>query len=72
MSKIDFNEPKQVGGNHYTKLKIQPYQYAFENELNCYQFNIIKYVTRYKDKNGKEDLKKAIHTLEKLIDQEYD
>ena len=72
LSNDRLHSKSQVGGNHYTKLKIQPYQYAFENELNCYQFNIIKYVTRYKDKNGIEDLKKALHTIEKLIEQEYE
>tara|TARA_R110002074_G_scaffold326376_1_gene496697 strand:- start:32 stop:403 length:372 start_codon:yes stop_codon:yes gene_type:complete len=63
-------EIKQIGGNHYSKLGIEPYEYSIKNELNCYQFNVIKYVTRYKDKNGIEDLKKAINTLEKLIDYE--
>tara|TARA_R110002167_G_scaffold286450_1_gene491392 strand:- start:831 stop:1202 length:372 start_codon:yes stop_codon:yes gene_type:complete len=61
---------KQIGGNHYSKLGIEPYEYSIKNDLNCYQFNVIKYVTRYKDKNGIEDLKKAINTLEKLIDYE--
>ena len=63
-------ETKQVGGDHYNKLVIDPYSYSFENELNCYQFNVIKYVTRYKDKNGIEDLKKAIHTINRLIEHE--
>ena len=61
---------EQVGGNHYSKLAIQPYEYSIKNELNCYQFNVVKYVTRYKNKNGIEDLKKAIQTLEKLIEYE--
>jgi len=63
-------ETEQVGGNHYSKLAIQPYEYSIKNDLNCYQFNVVKYVTRYKDKNGIEDLKKAIQTLEKLIEYE--
>jgi len=61
---------KQIGGNHYSKLAIEPYEYSIKNELNCYQFNVVKYVTRYKDKNGVEDLKKAIQTLQKLIEYE--
>ena len=63
-------ETKQIGGNHYSKLAIEPYEYSIKNELNCYQFNVVKYVTRYKDKNGVEDLKKAIQTLQKLIEYE--
>lgn len=61
---------KQVGGSHYSKLKIQPMQYSLANDLNYAQANAIKYITRYKDKNGIEDLKKAIHCLELLIEFE--
>ena len=60
----------QIGGNHYAKLKIQPMQYALENGLNYAQANAIKYITRYQDKNGIEDLKKAIHCIELLIEWE--
>jgi len=61
---------KQVGGNHYSKLKIQPMEYNLANGMNYAQANAIKYITRYKDKNGIEDLKKAIHCIELLIDFE--
>lgn len=61
---------KQVAGAHYKHLKIQPFTYAFHNNLNCGQFNALKYITRYKDKNGIEDLKKAIHCIELLIEHE--
>lgn len=61
---------KQVAGNHYSKLKIQPMEYNLANDLNYGQANAIKYVTRYKDKNGIEDLKKAIHCIELLIEFE--
>lgn len=61
---------RQVSGNHYSKLKIQPMKYSLENELNYGQANAIKYITRYKDKNGIEDLKKAIHCIELLIQHE--
>jgi len=60
----------QVGGNHYTKLKIQPLEYAMENNLNPCQAKIVKYITRYKDKGGVEDLKKAAHVLAWLIEWE--
>jgi hypothetical protein len=60
----------QIAGNHYSKLRIQPMRYALENELNYGQANAVKYITRYKDKNGIEDLKKAIHCIELLIEFE--
>ena len=60
----------QIGGNHYTKLSIQPMEYSMANGLNACQHTIIKYVTRYADKNGLEDLKKARHTLDMLIEFE--
>lgn len=61
----------QEGGDHYKKLKIQPVEYCHANNLGICESNIIKYVTRYKDKNGKEDLKKARHFLDLLIHLEY-
>ena len=61
---------KQVGGNHYKKYAIQPVEYAMANHLNYCQANAIKYTTRYKDKGGVEDLRKAIHNIELLIELE--
>jgi hypothetical protein len=57
----------QIGGDHYSKLAIQPMEYSLANNLNAAQHTAIKYVTRYKDKGGIEDLKKAIHTIQFLI-----
>lgn len=56
----------QVGGSHYTELKIQPIEYSMANNLNACQHTAIKYVTRYKQKGGVADLDKAIHTIELL------
>ena len=63
-------QKEQIGGNHYSKLVIDPYHYSMVNGLNPLQMNAIKYITRYKDKNGVEDLKKAIHTINRLIEYE--
>ena len=60
----------QVGGNHYTKLAIQPMRYSMENGLDALQHTVIKYVTRFRDKNGIEDLEKAKHCLDMLIEFE--
>ena len=60
----------QIGGNHYKKLSIQPMTYSMENKLDALQHTIIKYVTRFRDKNGVEDLEKAKHCIDMLIDWE--
>lgn len=62
----------QEGGTHYTKLKIQPMEYSMANGLDACQHTIVKYVTRFRDKNGREDLLKAKHTIDLLIALEYD
>lgn len=59
----------QVGGDHYAKYAIQPTDYIIKNGLGFCEGNVIKYVTRYKDKNGLEDLKKARHYLDILISE---
>lgn len=56
----------QVGGSHYKQLKIQPTEYILANNLGFLEGNVIKYVTRYKHKNGVEDIDKAIHYLQIL------
>ena len=61
---------QQVGGDHYSKLSIQPAVYAERNKLSYLQGTIIKYVTRYKDKGGIEDLSKAMHSIKILIELE--
>lgn len=61
----------QVGGGHYKTLKIQPVEYCQKNNLNFCESSAIKYITRHKEKNGKEDIKKAIHFLQMLLEMEY-
>ena len=61
---------EQIGGNHYSKLAIQPVTYINANGLSYLQGNVIKYVTRYKDKNGLQDLEKAKHYIDMLIELE--
>lgn len=58
-----FPSSRQEGGDHY-KLKIQPFHFIMENNLNFFQGNVIKYVVRYQKKGGSEDLKKIIHYCE--------
>lgn len=60
---------KQEGGNHYKEMVIQPIEFTLKNNLGFCEGNIIKYVSRYKNKNGVEDLKKARHYLDILIEQ---
>jgi hypothetical protein len=69
MSKIDPRESKfmQVGGDHYLN-GIEPRLYANSHNMNYEQCCILRYITRYKDKNGIEDLKKARHLINILIE----
>ncbi len=61
----------QYGGDHYAKRGIQPVQYIHANGLDFFQGNIVKYATRFRDKNGAEDLKKVIHYAQFLLELEY-
>ena len=58
----------QVAGSHYKDKAIQPWDYIVGNNLGYLEGNIVKYVSRWKDKGGVDDLKKARHYLDKLIE----
>ena len=62
---------KQVSGNHYRDKGIQPIVYIHANDLGFCEGNVIKYVTRHKEKNGAADIRKAIHYLELLLELQY-
>ena len=59
-----FPQSRQVGGGHYKDMVIQPYEFISKNDLSFFQGNVIKYVCRYKLKNGIQDLEKIIHYCE--------
>lgn len=61
----------QVGGSHYKGLAIQPAEYCQRNRLPYCESNVVKYVTRHREKNGREDIEKAIHYLQLLLEIEY-
>lgn len=58
----------QVGGNHYKDKAIQPWDYIAANNLGYFEGNIVKYVSRWREKAGVQDLMKARHYLDKLIE----
>jgi hypothetical protein len=60
----------QIGGDHYSKMKIQPFEFITANNLSFGQGNVIKYICRYKHKNGLEDLLKVKHYVDLLIEHE--
>lgn len=62
---------KQEGGTHYKNLQIQPVEYIKKNSIPYLEGNVIKYVTRHREKNGVEDIKKAIHYLEMILEFDY-
>ena len=61
----------QEGGGHYKDMAIQPVEYIHANGLGFIEGCVVKYVSRYRDKNGLEDLKKARHFIDLLISLEY-
>ena len=63
---------KQIGGNHYKKYKLQPSQFVTENKLLYPEGCVIKYVVRHQDKGGKEDLEKAKHMIDMIIERDYE
>lgn len=61
---------QQVDGNHYKDLKIQPVEYIHANNIGYMEGNVIKYVSRWRAKNGIRDLEKAKHYIDLLIELE--
>jgi hypothetical protein len=62
---------KQIGGAHYKKYKIQPSRFINENKILFAEGNAIKYICRHQDKGKKQDLLKAIHYIEMIIERDY-
>ena len=78
MASIDDATPQQwdalktqEGGDHYMTQAIQPVEYIVANKLDFNEGNVVKYVTRHKDKNGLEDIKKAIQYLQFIAHFDY-
>lgn len=61
---------QQEGGKHYKKFAIEPVEFIVRNNLPFCEGNIIKYVVRWREKGGIEDLNKAIHYLNILKEHE--
>ncbi len=62
---------KQVGGDHYKKMTIQPVEFSLANDLDACQHSAIKYIVRHEHKGGEADLDKAIHFIEMLKEFKY-
>jgi len=61
----------QIGGGHYKDYTIQPIEFFIANQTPYAEAAIIKYILRYKDKSGIEDLEKAKHLIDIIIEKEY-
>jgi hypothetical protein len=61
----------QVAGTHYSEMVIQPCEYTTKNGIGHLAGDAIAYISRYRSKNGREDLEKAIHSIQLLIELEY-
>ena len=62
---------KQIGGSHYSRFRIQPSKFINDNKLLFAEGNAIKYICRHTAKNGKEDLEKAKHYIDMIIERDY-
>ena len=62
---------KQIGGTHYRRINIQPSKFVIENKLLFPEGSVIKYICRHKYKGGKEDLLKAKHFIDMIIERYY-
>lgn len=62
---------RQEAGDHYKNMPIQPVEFCQKNRLGFCESSVIKYVSRHKAKNGEQDIRKAIHFLELLLELEY-
>jgi len=62
---------KQIGGKHYQNMKIQPAEFINENKLLFAEGNAIKYICRHTIKGKEEDVRKAIHYLEMILERDY-
>jgi hypothetical protein len=62
---------KQVGGNHYASMAIQPVEFIVANNLTFLEGNVIKYISRHHAKNGADDVRKAIHYCELILRTVY-
>ena len=63
---------KQIGGAHYKKYVIQPSLFINKNKILFAEGNAIKYICRHQDKGKKEDLLKAIHYIQMIIERDYE
>ena len=61
----------QVGGSHYKDMKIQPSEFINKNELQFAEGNAIKYICRHGSKGGLQDLEKAKHYIDMIIERDY-
>ena len=62
---------KQIGGDHYKRMAIQPSHYIVKNNLGWYEGNIVKYITRHSIKGGRQDIEKVIHYAQLLLEDQY-
>ena len=61
---------EQRDGSHYKSMAIQPMEYSMANGLDALQHTAIKYISRFRNKNGLADLEKAKHCIDMLIEWE--
>jgi hypothetical protein len=61
----------QVGGSHYLEMPITPTEYIIANDMGWLEGNAVKYISRHKRKNGRQDIEKAIHYCHLILEHFY-
>lgn len=61
----------QEGGDHYKDMKIQPVEFITANDMDFLQGNVVKYIARHKAKNGAQDVRKALHYCQLILELQY-
>ena len=67
-----FPQHKQIGGSHYKNMVVQPSEFINKNKLLFAEGNAIKYICRHTHKGGKQDLEKAKHYIDMIIERDYE
>lgn len=65
------DDDHEIGGNHYSKMVIEPWDYIYANKLGFDEGSVVKYISRHKDKNGAEDVKKVISFCNHILKTQY-
>lgn len=71
MSQIQASD-RQIGGSHYKDMNIEPAEYCYKNGLRALESSVVKYISRWREKGGTQDLEKAKHCIDLIMQYEQE